>query len=70
MHVEDSLIVAIVWSSPGVEHHIRQLADICVPHLVVHALDGEGPEALRHAVLPLHGGLWEPSDRSAVHLEL
>lgn len=52
------------------EHHIRQLADVCLPHLVLHAVDGERPEALRHAVLALHGGLRQPADSSAVHLEL
>lgn len=62
-------VLCHVFSS-GVEHHICQLADICLPHLVLHALDGEGPEALRHAVLSLHGGLWQPADSSAVHLEL
>lgn len=56
--------------SSGVEHHLCQLADICLPHLVLHALDGEGPAALRHAVLALHGGLRQPADRAAVHLEL
>lgn len=55
--------------SSGVEHHVRQLADVCLPHLVLHAVDGEGPEALRHAVVSLHGGLRQPADRSAVHLE-
>lgn len=52
------------------EHHICQLADVCLPHLVLHALDGEGPEALRHAVFSVHGCLWQPADSSAVHLEL
>lgn len=56
--------------SSGVEHHLCQLADICLPHLVLHALDGAGPAALRHAVLALHGGLRQPADRAAVHLEL
>lgn len=56
--------------SSGVEHYIRQLADLCLPHVVLHALDGEGSEALRHAVISLHGRLWQPADSSAVHLEL
>lgn len=52
----------------GVEHHLRQLADVCLPHVVVHAVDGEGPAALRHAVLALHGRLRKPGHKSAVHL--
>ena len=56
-------------SSAGVEHHVRQLADVHLPHLVLRAVDGEGPEALRHAVLALHGGLWQLADSAAVHLE-
>lgn len=55
--------------SSGVEHHVRQLADVCLPHLVLHAVDGEGPEALRHADFSLHGGLRQPADCSAVHLD-
>lgn len=51
------------------EHHVRQLADVCLPHVVVHAVDGEGQAALRHDLLALHGRLWEPADSSAVHLE-
>ena len=51
------------------EHHICQLADVCLPHLVLRAVDGEGPEALRHAVISLHGGLRQPADSSAVHLD-
>lgn len=55
-------------SPSGLEHHIRQLADVRLPHVVLHAVDGEGPEALRHAVFPLHGGIRQPVDSSAVHL--
>ncbi len=65
----NSLRIFFVLFSSGVEHHIRQLADVCLPHLVLHAVDGEGPEALRHAVFSLHGGLWQPADSSAVHWE-
>lgn len=55
--------------SSGLEHHVRQLADVCLPHVVVHAVDGEGSQALRHALLSLHGRLRQPAHRSAVHLE-
>lgn len=55
--------------SSGMEHHVYQLADVRFPHLVLHTVDGEGPEALRHAVFSLHGGIWQPADSSAVHLE-
>lgn len=52
------------------EHHVRQLADVCLPHLVLHAVDGEGPAALRDADVSLHGGVWQPGDSPPVHLEL
>lgn len=57
----------VIFFSSGMEHHIRQLVDVCLPHLVLHAVDGEGPEALRHAVFSLHGGLRQPANSSAVH---
>lgn len=64
------ITVYVSASSPaGVEHHIRQLADVRLPHVVVHSVDGEGPEALRHDVLPLHGGVREPDHCAAVLLE-
>lgn len=56
-------------SSAGVEHHLCELADLRLPHVVVRPVDGEGPAAVRHAVVPLHGGLRQPGDRPAVHLE-
>ena len=55
---------------PGVEHHLRELADVRLPDLVVHVVDGEGQAALRHADLPLHGAVWGPAARAAVYLEL
>lgn len=55
--------------SSGLEHHLRQLADFCLPHVVVYAVDGEGPEALRHVVLSVHGRLRQPTHSPAVHLE-
>lgn len=52
------------------EHHVRQLADVCLPHVVVHAVDGEGSETLRNAVFALYGGLWKPADSPTVHLDV
>lgn len=74
MHFEslcvlDTVLCLCRVPSSGVEHHIRQLADVCFPHVVLHAVDGEGPPALRHAVVSLHGRLRQPAHRPAVHLE-
>lgn len=54
----------------GLEHHICKLADLRLPHMVVHAVDGAGQEEIRHAYISLHGVLREPAYRAAVHLEL
>lgn len=62
--------MSVFASSAGVEHHVRQLADVRLPHLVLRAVDGAGPPALRHADVSLHGGLRRPGHSAAVHLEL
>lgn len=31
---------SLICLSPGLEHHIRQLADVRLPHLVLPAVDG------------------------------
>lgn len=53
----------------GVEHNVRELADVCVPALVLYSLDGARQEEVRHADLAVHGGLWEPSVSPSVYLE-
>lgn len=52
------------------EHHLCELADLRLPHLVVHAVDGAGSAQVCHDHLALHGVLREPAHRAAVHLEL
>lgn len=75
LHKQESLVLHLFksnncpLSSSGLEHHVCQLVNVCLPHLVLHSVDGEGPETLRHVVLSLHGGLRQPADCSAVHLE-
>lgn len=55
---------------PGVEHHVRELADLRLPHLVLYSVDGEGPEEVFNDHLSIHGVLWELAHHPAVHLEL
>lgn len=62
-------ICRLLCDLSGVEHHVRQLADVRLPHLVLRAVDGARPEALRDALLSLHGGVRQPADCAAVHLE-
>lgn len=54
---------------PGLEHHLRQLADLRLPHLVLHTLDGPQQTQVRHAHIAVHGCLRKPAADSAVHLE-
>lgn len=62
--------VLIVVFHSGVEYHLRELADLCVPHLVVHSVDGEGPQEVFNDHLSVHGVLRELAHYPAIHLEL
>lgn len=54
----------------GMEYHVCELADLRLPHLVMHLVDGEGQEKVRHDHVSLYGVLWGPAHCAAVHLEL
>lgn len=62
--------LSLCLSLSGLEHYIRELADICLPHVVLHSVDGAGQEKVRHAHVTLYGGVWEPGNCAAVYLEL
>lgn len=54
----------------GMEYHLCELADLRLPHLVMHLVDGAGQEEVRHDHVSLYGVLRGPADCAAVHLEL
>lgn len=64
------MVISSSPDAPGLEHHVRELADLRLPHLVLCSVDGEGPEEILHDHFSVHGVLREPAHRPAVHLEL
>lgn len=61
--------VCVCLCFSGLEHYICELADICLPHVVLHSVDGARQEKVCHAHVTLYGGIWESGNCSAVHLE-
>lgn len=44
-------------SPPGVEHHLQQLADLCLAGVVLRDLDDARPAPVRHDIRPFPGHL-------------